>query len=79
MPGKRIPRPTENSARRYSLAEIDAMRGALRCWCEADINFPGGDVEVILRTYMINGSTPEDVIAHAEANEAAAWDARRRP
>jgi hypothetical protein len=61
--------------RKYSLVEIDQMREALGAWCGADRHFPGKP-EQILRTYMMSGASAEEIIAHAQEMEAAAWKKR---
>lgn len=56
---------------RYTVSEIDAMREALMQWRMMGCTFPG-DVEEMLRTYMLNGSPPEEVIAHCKDKQAEA-------
>lgn len=41
--------------RKYSISEIDRMRTAI-AWI-----FPSGDIENLLRTYMQNGTEPEEL------------------
>jgi hypothetical protein len=48
--------------RKYSVAEIDRMRGALVSMCSSD-----RDAEDRLRTYMLNGTEPEEL--EGAANE----------
>lgn len=48
------------SERKYSVSEIDRMRQALLSICGMDRDFLG-PVEEQLRTYMLNGTDPEEL------------------
>ena len=73
------------SEHRYSIAEIDRMRAALRAivnnewpgrnWGQAERD----EAEDRLRTYMLNGTTPDELEAHALAvgqDFVARWNAK---
>jgi hypothetical protein len=59
-------------SRKYSLSEIDQMRGAIRILCAAesfrnDVNcVSNSHVEDRLRTYMTCDIVPEELLAYAD-------------
>jgi hypothetical protein len=68
---------------RYTINEIDTMRNALEEWrrwdgrsCEPHVegSFPG-NVEDVLRTYMLAGATTVEVCAHALAKRDEGYSA----
>ena len=56
-------------ARKYSVAEIDRMRNAVYQLYPEWYNPKPAQVEDRLRTYMLNGNSPEEL----EANRHASW------
>ncbi len=64
------------TARKYSLDEIDKMRGALRTLC-IHLEVPylpkekNAEIEDQLRTYMLNGTDPDELKEHATKKRLA--------
>lgn len=57
------------SERKYLVAEIDRMRRAISFGYSCD---GSADIENRLRTYMLNGTSPEELEQMASENYAAA-------
>lgn len=58
------------SERKYSISEIDLMRKYIGCSYPAGVNYlpheRTAEIEQRLRTYMQNGTTPEELEKHAQ-------------
>jgi hypothetical protein len=68
--------------RKYSVEEIDAMRGSVRCMFPSGVSYRREErtkeIEERLRTYMVNGTTPEELSAAAQDFQKREYDVFRQ-